>query len=62
MEQKKLVRTRDNRKISGVCGGIGEYLNVDSTVVRLVWAIGTFFSAGAVIILYLIAAVIMPEE
>lgn len=62
MEGRKLIRSANDRKISGVCGGIGEYLNIDSTAIRLLWAVGTFFSVGGGIILYIIAAVIMPEE
>lgn len=37
MEQKKLYRSATNRTICGVCGGIGEYLNIDPTLVRLIW-------------------------
>ena len=57
---KRLVKSRKNRVICGVCGGIGEYFNVDPTIIRLlaVWLGCT--STG--IIIYLVAAVIMPEE
>lgn len=47
--------------ISGVCGGIGEYFNIDATVIRLVWAILTFCGFGSGILIYIIAAVIIPE-
>ena len=43
------------------CGGIGEYFNVDPTVIRLIWVSLSFFSAGAGIVIYIIAAVIMPD-
>ena len=62
MEQKKLVRSRMNKMICGVCGGIGEYLNLDPTVVRLIWAIASVCSIGMGILVYIIAAVVMPEE
>ena len=58
---KKLTRSRTNRTICGVCGGIAAYLNVDPTVVRLVWALITL-CGGAGLIGYLVAALIIPEE
>lgn len=48
--------------ICGVCGGIGEYFKIDPTVIRLIWAILTFCSIGSGIIVYIIAAIIMPES
>ncbi|MDR0931345.1 MAG: PspC domain-containing protein [Clostridiales bacterium] len=58
---KKLCQSSKDRKIFGVCGGIAEYLNVDSTVVRLVVvALAIFFGSG--ILLYIIAALIMPTD
>ena len=59
--QKKLVRSKKNRMIGGVCGGIAEYLGVDPTIVRLIWAFAAVFW-GTGIILYLLAWVIIPEE
>lgn len=59
MEQKKLYRSRDNRMLSGVCGGVGEFINVDPTIVRLVWAVSCFWGVG--IIAYIIALIIIPE-
>lgn len=60
MEQKKLYRSRDNRMLSGVCGGVGEFINVDPTIVRLVWAVSCFWAIG--IIAYIIALIIIPEN
>lgn len=57
---KKLYRSSSNRMLCGVCGGIGEYLNVDATLVRLVWAI--FACSGAGILAYFIAAIIIPSD
>lgn len=56
---KKLTRS-SNRMICGVCAGIGEYLGIDATVVRLLWVL---FSAlgGAGLLAYIIAAIIIPE-
>lgn len=60
MEPKKLYRSSTNKMISGVCGGVAEYINVDPTIVRLVWAILGISSAGIGVVLYIIAAIIMP--
>lgn len=60
METKKLYRSEQNKMLLGVCGGIGEYFNIDPTIVRLIWAILVFTGPG--IFAYLIAAVIMPRE
>ena len=48
--------------IAGVCAGIGEYFNVDPTVIRLLWVLLTIFSAGGGILAYLIAWIIIPER
>ncbi|NLK67682.1 MAG: PspC domain-containing protein [Clostridiaceae bacterium] len=61
--EKKLYLSNSNKVIGGVCGGIGEYLGVDPTVVRLIFVIISFFFAiigGA--LLYLIAMFIIPSE
>ena len=57
---KKLYRSKTDKKICGVCGGLGEYLNVDSTLIRLVWLLVALTGSG--ILVYFIAAVIMPDE
>jgi phage shock protein C len=58
---KRLYRSRKNRVLAGVCGGLGEYLNIDPVVVRLIWvAISLVWGFG--VILYIIAALIIPEE
>jgi len=59
---KKLYRSTDDRVIVGVCGGIGNYLGVDPTVIRVLWILATVFSLGAGILVYLLAALIIPEE
>lgn len=58
--EKKLLKSATNRMLAGVCGGVAEYLGVDPTVVRLVWAIFTILG-GAGLLAYIIAAIIMPE-
>lgn len=58
MEQKRLYRSSTNKMLCGVCAGIADYINIDPTVVRLLWVIFGFFGAG--IIAYIVAAVIIP--
>ena len=61
MQSKKLTKSRTNRQLCGVCGGFAEYLNLDVTVIRLVWAI-LVLAGGSGLLAYIIAAIIMPEE
>lgn len=62
MDGKKLTRSATDRMLCGVCGGIAKYLNIDTTVIRLIWAILSIGSIGAGVVLYFIAAIIMPME
>ena len=57
---KRLTRSR-NRKIGGVCGGVGEYLGIDPTVVRVVLLFLVFF-AGSGLLAYLIMWLVLPEQ
>ena len=59
--KKKLFRSRTDRKVAGVCGGISEYLEVDPTLIRLFWLIAIFCMGGA-LLAYLIAWIIIPGE
>ena len=59
--EKRLTRSKTNRKIFGVCGGIGEYFNVDPTLIRILWVIAGF-TFGFGILAYLVCALITPEE
>jgi len=60
MEPKRLMRSRTNRQIAGVCGGLAEYFNIDATIVRLIFLIA-MLAGGPGLIIYIILAVIMPE-
>ena len=57
---KKLYRNTNEKMIAGVCSGLAEYLNIDATIVRLIWALIGLSGAG--IVAYLIAALIIPEK
>lgn len=61
-DYRKLMRSRTNRMICGFCGGIGEYLSLDPTVVRLLWLVCSLASCGTGLVVYIVAAVVMPEE
>ncbi|MBQ5317657.1 MAG: PspC domain-containing protein [Oscillospiraceae bacterium] len=56
----KLMKCESDRKICGVCSGVARYLNIDTTVVRLIWAILCLSGFG--IAAYIIAALIMPSD
>ena len=61
---KKLLRSRTDRKISGVCGGLAAYFDIDSTIIRILWVILTLF-VGAIllgIIAYIVMAIFIPDE
>jgi phage shock protein C len=59
---KRLVRSRDDRWIAGVCGGVAQYLGVDANLVRLIVVLGTIFGFGSLLVAYVVAWVLMPEE
>ena len=61
MENKKLYRSKNDRKLFGVCGGIAEYFDVDPTLVRLGWIVASLLF-GSGILAYIIATIIMPEQ
>ena len=60
MGDKRLYKSSENSMLCGVCGGIGEYLNLDPTVIRLLWIIFSFVG-GCGILAYIIAAIVIPE-
>ncbi|MFH0711346.1 MAG: PspC domain-containing protein [Candidatus Aenigmatarchaeota archaeon] len=57
---KRLYRSAKERILGGVCGGMGEYLNLDPTLVRLVWIL--FGLTGAGVLAYIIAWIIVPRN
>lgn len=60
METKKLYRSRNQRMICGVCGGIAEYFNIDPTIIRLACVLFGFTGYG--VLVYFIASIIIPDE
>ncbi len=59
--EKKLYRSRTDKKLCGVCGGLAEYFGIDSTIVRLILVCAVLF-AGVGILAYLIAALVIPVK
>lgn len=59
---KRLYRSGTERILGGVCAGIGEYAEVDPTIVRLIWVVLTLLSFGVGLVAYIIAWIIIPEE
>jgi phage shock protein C len=59
---KKLRRSRQDRVIAGVCGGLAEYLAIDSTIVRIVFALITVIPNGVGLLAYIIMVIVVPEE
>jgi len=59
---RKLFRSRTDSKLSGLCGGIGQYFNIDPTIIRLVALIGAVCSFGTILLIYIAAAVLVPLE
>ena len=59
--QKKLYRSATDKKLAGVCGVVAKYLNMDPTVIRVLWAIISLFAFVGVVA-YILCAFIIPEE
>ena len=58
---KRIYRNRDDKMIAGVCSGMGEYFDIDPTIMRLAWLAFAFFAGGG-IIAYLIAMIVIPYK
>lgn len=59
--EKKLYRSRTDKKVAGVCAGLAKYLNMDVTVIRLIMVLLTLFVGGG-LIAYIVCALVIPEE
>ena len=60
MSGKRLYRSTTNRKIAGVCGGLGDYFGIDPTILRIIW-IALALGAGMGVIAYIIFWIVVPE-
>lgn len=61
MGTRRLYLSKNDKKVSGVCGGVAEYFGIDPTIIRLVWGIA-FFVYGSGLVAYIIAALVIPKE
>jgi phage shock protein C len=59
--EKRLYKSRRDKMLAGVCGGLANYLGIDPTIVRLIWALTILF-AGTGLLAYIICAIVIPEE
>ncbi len=59
---RQLTRSTSNRMIAGVCAGLGEYLSIDPTIVRLLVILAFFTGFGGIALVYLIMALVIPEQ
>ena len=61
MEPKRLYRSRKDRILGGVCGGLGNYFNLDPVLMRVIW-VALLFAAGIGVLAYIISWIIIPDE
>ena len=59
--EKKLYRSQKDKKLAGVCGGIAKYFKIDSSIIRLIWALA-ILCAGTGALAYIVCAFVIPEE
>lgn len=59
---RRLLRSRTDRQLTGVCGGIAEYAGIDATIVRVGVVLATLFTGGVVALAYFLAAMMIPER
>ncbi len=59
---KRLTRSRTDRWLGGVCGGVAQYAGVDANLVRLLVVLGTVIGFGSLLLVYVVAWILMPEE
>jgi phage shock protein C len=57
---RKLYRSRTDRVLTGIAGGMAEYLEVDPTIVRILWVLATIFTGGLMLLLYIVLAFVIP--
>ena len=62
MTSRKLTRSRDDKWIAGICGGIAEHTGIDATLIRVILVIATILGAGSLVVIYLICWLVIPKE
>jgi phage shock protein C len=60
MGSTRLVRSTTDRRLAGVCGGLGAYLDIDATLIRVLWVLAVF-GAGFGVLAYIVLWVVLPE-
>jgi phage shock protein PspC (stress-responsive transcriptional regulator) len=60
--EKKLYRSRSQKMVGGVCGGLSDYFDIDVSVIRVLWVIGTLLSIGLGVLAYIVMLIIFPEQ
>ncbi len=61
-QQTKKLHKSNNRTICGVCGGLAEYFEMDSTVIKIIFLVLTFLGAGSPVLIYIILCIAMPDK
>ena len=61
MNNRQLFRSRTDKMVAGVCGGLADYFGISSTLLRVIWAI-LIFACGTGLLAYIIAAILIPKE
>jgi phage shock protein C len=61
-QNKTLYRSQTNRQLAGVCAGLGDFFGIDPTIVRLLFVFGVIFGYGALLFVYLVMFLVVPEE
>lgn len=61
-QYKRLYRSRNDRMVSGLCAGLGEYVGIDPTIIRLIFAMGAVFLFPMPLIIYFVMMLVVPEE
>ncbi len=61
-QYKKLYRSRDDRMVAGVCGGLGDYFDIDPTLMRLIFVFGSVVTGSGLFWVYLVMMILVPEE
>lgn len=63
VKNKKLYKSTNNKMLSGVCAGFADFIEIDPTIVRVIYALVSFFTGGFPgVIIYIMLAIIIPED